>query len=100
MSEVPSVSSRRLSDEECRILLAAEEERLYMNGNGRYEIDQEIRPDRRTRENLSKRGLIATVYKSGTYSPARKHPSVVYRITAKGKSALRREITKRVEGRR
>jgi hypothetical protein len=78
-------SIRRLTDEECRILIAAEEHRLFLNKQGRYEIDQEERPDRRTRENLKKRGLLSFGYE---------------RITEKGAKALRAEITKRVEERR
>lgn len=77
--------SRRLSDEEIRILIAAEEHRLFLNKQGRYEIDQEVRPDRRTRENLKKRGLLSFGYE---------------RVTEKGAKALRAEITKRVEARR
>ena len=76
---------RRLTDEECRILIAAGERRLFLNKAGRYEIDQEERPDRRTRENLKKRGLLSFGYES---------------ITEKGAKALRREITKRVEEKR
>lgn len=77
--------SRRLFDEEIRILIAAEEHRLFLNKQGRYEIDQEVRPDRRTRENLKKRGLLSFGYE---------------RVTEKGAKALRAEITKRVEARR
>lgn len=88
---VGSVSKRRLSDEEYRILLAAQEGTLYLSSQGRWQIQGEEVPDRRTRENLVKRFCIA---------PVGRWPQISYRITPKGKTAFDREIRARVEERR
>lgn len=70
-------TSSRLPDEALRILIAVEERRLFRNKHGRFEIDREERPDRKTRESLRRRGLIVSVYGNDGY-----------RITATGKAEL------------
>jgi hypothetical protein len=47
-----------LTDEQQRILRAAAQRRLRVNEHGRWLIDGEARPDRRSREKLRQRGLI------------------------------------------
>lgn len=79
--------SALLTDEHLRILIAVEDERLIVNKHGRYEIEGEERPDRKSREQLRSRGLIASRY-GNLDNP--------WRITAKGKTALDRGIQRRV----
>lgn len=50
---------RVVNAEEKRILWAAREGRMHTNRSGRYVIDGEPRPDRKTRERLVRRGWIA-----------------------------------------
>jgi hypothetical protein len=51
------------------------------NGNGRYIIVGQDRPDRKTRERLTSRGLIEHHYTYGK--------GFEWRLTEKGRSALR-----------
>lgn len=46
------MAGQPLSDEEIRILRAAEDGRLGMNESGRYVITGEVRPERKARERL------------------------------------------------
>lgn len=71
----------QMTEEMWRILIAVDEGRLSVNRHGRYEIDREERPDRKSREKLRSRGLIAHYYSQ----ELRSH----WRVTAKGKAALR-----------
>lgn len=71
-----------MPDEMWRILCAVDEGRLLMNSNGRYEIEGEERPDRKSREKLRSRGLIDHWYELGGRGSH-------WRVTAKGKAALR-----------
>lgn len=84
MSGVPNTPSVRLSDEECRLLIASEEERLRRTMSGRWEVEDEIPPERRVREALADRKLI------------RLSPLGVYRITPLGRQVLDHEIRSRV----
>lgn len=47
-----------ITPEQVRILRAARDGRLRVNGNGRYEIEGELSPDRRERERLMHRDLL------------------------------------------
>lgn len=70
-----------VTDEMRRILRAIAENRMTVNSVGRYLIEGESRPDRRSRELLRGRGLIEHRYEMGRGS--------YWRITAKGKAVLR-----------
>lgn len=74
-----------LSDEAFRILYAVKERRLYRDKRGRFAIDGEEPPDRRTREQLRRQGFIVPVYGNDGY-----------RITATGDAALGSGIRARV----
>jgi hypothetical protein len=75
------IARSQLTNEMWRILIAIDERRLFMNTAGRYEIEGEERPDRKSREKVFKRGLAAHLYVlRGDYP---------YRVTAKGKVALK-----------
>lgn len=79
--------TERLTDEETRILLAASEARLFRNERGRYEIEDEIPPDRKTREDLMARGFLTMIYNNG-------------HITETGHTAFADEMRKRVRSRK
>ena len=69
-----------ITDEQARILRAVSEGRMVVNGAGRYVIDGEPRPDRKSREQLRGRGLIDHFYEQGR--------GTHWRVTAKGKAVL------------
>lgn len=70
-----------LTDEHVRILYAVENGEMFVNRHGRYEIEGQERPDRKSREQLVKRGLIAWYYtEARNRSP--------WRLTAKGNAAV------------
>jgi hypothetical protein len=78
-----------LTNEQMRILYAIREGRMTVNSHGRYVIEGEERPDRKSREQLRSRGLIAHFYERGQGSH--------WRLTAKGNATFDREIQRRVE---
>jgi len=84
--------STNLTDEHLRILIAIDEERFSVNRHGRYVIDGEERPNRKSREQLRSRGLISSHFERGV--------GTWWRVTAKGKNLLDREIRSRVEAAR
>ena len=69
-----------LTDEMVRILRAVDRGAMVMNPAGRYCIAGEPRPDRRSRELLAKRGLIAWHYTRET--------GTIWLVTEKGRRAL------------
>lgn len=75
------VTRSKLTAEQWRILVAIDDGRLSMNSAGRYVIDGEERPDRKSRERLRGRGLIDHFYEQGR--------GTHWRVTAKGKAMLR-----------
>lgn len=73
------VTGKPITDEMARILVAIEDGRLFLNPAGRWEIQGEKRPERRSRDLLRGRGLIVSIWDNGPK----------YRLTAKGRAALR-----------
>lgn len=59
------MTSKALTDEQKRIMLAALRRQLYENESGRWIIAGAARPDRRERERLQKRGLLTWVSDEG-----------------------------------
>ena len=78
-----------MTDEALRILLAVQDRRLFRNKRGRFEIDREIPPDRKIREQLRRDGLIVAVYGNDGY-----------RLTATGQGAIKSELYRRVKAKR
>jgi len=69
-----------LTEEQVRILRAIGEDRLTTNSYGRYVIEGEPRPDRKSREKLRGRGLIESWYEVGRGSH--------WRLTERGRKVL------------
>lgn len=80
----PAALGRKPLDREgCRIIIAIQEDRFHENKHGRYVIDGEERPDRKTREALRKRGLIDSRFDGKRF---------VWFVTEKGAAMLKRDL--------
>lgn len=88
MTERASLRDARLTDEHLRILIAIDEGRMKCNQHGRYVIEEEERPDRKSREQLRSRGLAVPWYTFGQGHE--------WRLTAKGRKVLRAALSARV----
>lgn len=69
-----------LTAEHRRILKAVAEGRFGLNGNGRYVIDGEPRPERKPREQVMNRGLVVWNYQ--------RDAPVAFTLTEKGRNVL------------
>jgi len=78
-----------LDREGARIIIAIQDGRWDINSSGRYIIDGEERPDRKTRERLQKRGLIDWHYTANGYE---------WYVTPKGDATLARDLHGLAEG--
>lgn len=86
MTAQPSGASRkRLDREGCRIIIAIQDGCFGTNRHGRYEIYGQERPDRKTRENLRKRGLIDSRWNS-------ERRQFEWVVTEKGAATLKRDL--------
>jgi hypothetical protein len=74
----------KLNREGARIIIAIQDGRWGTNRAGRYMIDGEERPDRKTRERLQKRGLIEWRYIVGH--------GYKWHVTPKGEATLARDL--------
>lgn len=78
-----------LTDEEARILRAADRGALRVNGSGRYVIDGEARPDRKSRERMFQRGYLGWKWTMTRLGRVPQGTEAII-LTPDGLSALRR----------